>query len=102
MSHLKKRTAEQRRRLDHILRAGIALDAACRAHDWSYQALADQVATIIHVRRSQDCWRKLAKGLTRNPNERTVRAVDEFLDHLRAMEEAAAEPHDKKRKRRAA
>lgn len=91
----------KQRQVDRIAKVGLALDAVRKTHDWSFQNVADRIETVTHFRRSQDCWRKFAKGLTKHPNDRTLCAVDEFLDYLRQLEEADAD-QDKKRKRSAA
>jgi hypothetical protein len=47
--------------------------------DWSYQQLADEIATTTNRRRNQDCWRKLCQGVTKHPQKRTVDIAEVFL-----------------------
>lgn len=54
------------------------LEYICWTRDWSYQHLADEIEQVTHIRRSQDCWRKVAQRKT-VPQRRTEKAMNDFL-----------------------
>jgi hypothetical protein len=48
-------------------------------HHWSHRDLAKAIKKVSGLYRNQDCWRRLCKGDTREPNRLTQHALDKFL-----------------------
>lgn len=67
------------------------LEYVRQSHDWSYQELADRIATVTNFRRNQDCYRKIAQGITTAPNKRTKLALTKFFEHLALLQKAAGQ-----------
>jgi hypothetical protein len=65
------------------------LERVKNAYGWSYQNLADQIAAFTGIRRTQDCWRKIAKDET-VPNGSTAWAMNEFLVYIASLQKSKA------------
>jgi hypothetical protein len=62
---------------------GAQLEEVRMSYDWTYSELADRIAKVTSRRRADDCWRRICRGETPKPHERTLNIAERFLASVR-------------------